>query len=123
MVNDGSHTANGSTGASPVDVPSLHHRRAVGRWERTSVGDLLERLTWSVPDQDAIVGRPGAYSDDRYRRLTYRAADELAKRIANVLLARGLGRGDVVMLFCENSVEAYISKIAIAKAGLVCAPV
>ena len=27
------------------------------------------------------------------------------------------------MLLCENSVEAYLTKIGIAKAGLVCVPV
>ena len=123
MVNDGSRDERGAQAACPVDVTSLYGRRAVRRWERTSVGDLLERLTWSVPDQDAIIGREGAYADERYRRLTYRTADELANRVANGLLARGLSRGEVVMLFCENSVEAYVSKLAIAKAGLVCAPV
>jgi acyl-CoA synthetase (AMP-forming)/AMP-acid ligase II len=106
-----------------LDVTSLHHRRAVNRWERTSVGDLLERLTWSDPDKVAIVGRPGAYADEEFRALTYRQADELANRIAHGFLGLGLERGDVVMLFCENSVEGYLTKIALAKAGLVCAPV
>ena len=32
-----------------LDVTSLNHRRAVHRWERVSVGDILERLRWSVP--------------------------------------------------------------------------
>ena len=45
-----------------LDVTSLHHRRAVHRWERMSVGDLIERVTWSRPDKPAIVGRPGAYA-------------------------------------------------------------
>ena len=123
MVNHGSHAEQASDVACPVDVTSLHHRRAVRRWERTSVGDLFERLTWSVPDQHAIIGRAGAYANERYRRLSYRAADELANRVAHGFLSRGLSRGDVVMLFCENSVEGYVSKLAIAKAGLVCAPV
>ena len=105
-----------------LDVTSLHHRRAVNRWERTSVGDLLERMTWSDPDKVAITGRPGAYADEAYRSLTYRQADELANRIANGFLALGLQRGDVVLLFCENSVEGYLTKIGLAKAGLVCAP-
>ena len=35
--------------AADFDVTSLHHRRATRRWERTSVGDLLERMTWSFP--------------------------------------------------------------------------
>ena len=51
-----------------LDVTSLHHRRAVHRWERVSVGDLIERVTWSRPDKPAIVGRPGAYADERLPR-------------------------------------------------------
>ena len=105
-----------------LDVTSLHHRRAVHRWERMSVGDLIERVTWSRPDKLAIVGRPGAYADERLAALTYRQADEAANQVAHALLASGLERGDVVLLFCENSVEAYLAKIGIAKAGLVAAP-
>jgi acyl-CoA synthetase (AMP-forming)/AMP-acid ligase II len=106
-----------------LDVTSLNHRRAVNRWERVSVGDMLERLRWSVPDQTAIVGWAGAYASPSCGRLSYRQADELASQVANGLLARGLEPGDRVMLLCENSVEAYLTKIGIAKAGLVCVPV
>jgi acyl-CoA synthetase (AMP-forming)/AMP-acid ligase II len=108
--------------AVDLDVTSLHHRRATRRWERMSVGDLIERVTWSRPDKVAIVGRPGAYADERLATLTYRQADQVANQVAHALLARGLERGDVVLLFCENSVEAYLAKIGIAKAGLVAAP-
>lgn len=104
------------------DVTNLHGRRAVHRWERTSVGDLLERVTWSFPDKAAIIGRPGAYTAQRFHRLTYREADEIANQVANGLLAKGLQRGDVVVLFCENTVEALLTKLGIAKAGLVAAP-
>ena len=108
--------------AVDLDVTSLHHRRAVHRWERMSVGDLIERVTWSRPDKVAIVGRPGAYADEQMHALTYRQADRAANQVAHALLAGGLERGDVVLLFCENSVEAYLAKIGIAKAGLVAAP-
>ncbi|MDA8323752.1 MAG: AMP-binding protein [Actinomycetota bacterium] len=106
-----------------LDVTSLHHRRADRRWDRTSVGDLLERVTWSLPDKPAIIARPGACADESLARLSYRDADAVANQIANGLLGLGLTRGDVVMLFCENSVEACLTKIGIAKAGLVAAPV
>jgi acyl-CoA synthetase (AMP-forming)/AMP-acid ligase II len=106
-----------------MDVTNLHGRRAVARWERTSVGDLFERLTWSYPEKDAIVAWEGAYAHPQHQRVSYRQADELANRIANALLARGLQRGDRVLLFCENSVEAYLTKFGIAKAGLTCVPV
>lgn len=106
-----------------IDVTSLHGRRAVHRWERASVGDVLERLTWSYPDKEAIVGWHGAYGEAQYERLTYRQADVLANQVAHALLARGLQRSDRVMLFCENSVEGYLMKLGIAKAGLVSVPV
>src|ERR1700760_4500756 len=104
--------------AVDLDVTSLHHRRAVHRWERMSVGDLIERVTWSRPDKVAIVGRPGAYADEQMRALTYRQADAVANQVANALLASGLERGDVVLLFCENSVEAYLAKIGLVQPKL-----
>lgn len=107
----------------PIDVTSLYNRRADNRWERVCVGDILERVTWSRPDRVAITGWPGAFGDPAFERLSYRQADEVANRFANGLLARGLTRGDRVLLLCENSVEAYLAKLATAKAGLVAVPV
>ena len=105
------------------DVTSLRGRRADQRFNRTAVGDLLERLTWSRPDQEAIVGAPGAYFDPDFARVTYRQGDETANRVANALLAAGLEPSDRVLLYCENSVEALLAMIGIAKAGLVAVPV
>jgi acyl-CoA synthetase (AMP-forming)/AMP-acid ligase II len=105
------------------DVTNLYGRRAIGRWNRMAVGDLLERVTWSFPDKEAIVGWEGAFGSPDFARVTYRAADECANRVANALLASGLARGDRVLLFCDNSVEALLLLIGIAKAGLVAAPV
>jgi acyl-CoA synthetase (AMP-forming)/AMP-acid ligase II len=105
-----------------IDVESLIGRRAVNRWERVSIGDLFERVRWSTPDKEAIVARQGAFANPERERITYAQADDLATRVATALLARGLRRGDRVLMFCDNSVEAYVAKIGIAKAGLVCAP-
>ena len=60
-----------------LDVTSLHHRRATHRWERTSVGDMFERMTWSFPDHEALVGREGAYGHETFRRVTYAQAAQL----------------------------------------------
>lgn len=105
------------------DVDNLRHRRADQRWNRVSIGDLFERVRWSRPDATALVGRPGAFESEDHRRLTYEQADVLANRVANALAADGLCNGDIVLLFCENSVEAVVTKIAMAKAGVVAAPV
>ncbi|MEU0463570.1 class I adenylate-forming enzyme family protein [Amycolatopsis sp. NPDC006131] len=105
------------------DVTSLHDRRADRRWNRMAVGDVLERLTWSRPDQIAITGRPGASGGERFSRLTYRQADEAANRVAHALRAQGLRRSARVLLYCDNSVEALVLMFGIAKAGLVAVPV
>ncbi len=105
-----------------IDVDSLYDRRADDRWNRTSVGDVLERLTCSRPDQVAITGWPGAFADPALERLTYRQAAAVVDRVANGLLAAGLQRGDRVLLVCENSVEAYLTKLGAARAGLVSVP-
>lgn len=107
----------------PIDVTSLYDRRADNRWDRVCVGDILERVTWSRPDQVALVGWAGAFGEPAYERLTYRQANEIVNRFASGLLARGLRRGDRVLLVCENSVEAYLAKLGTAKAGLVAVPV
>jgi acyl-CoA synthetase (AMP-forming)/AMP-acid ligase II len=104
------------------DVTTLRGRRATARWERTSVGDVFERMTWSHPEKTALTGRPGAYADERFRSVTYREADQVANQVAHALHAGGLQPGDRVLLFCENSIEAYLTKIGIAKAGMVAMP-
>src|SRR5919112_931050 len=53
----------------------------------------------------------------------YREADATANQVANALLAAGLERSDRVVLYCDNSVEALLTMMGIAKAGLVAVPV
>lgn len=105
-----------------IDVTSLTHRRATDRWNRVAVGDMLERLTWSLPDKIGIVGWEGAFAHPEHEKLTYAQMDGIANQFANQLLARGLKPGDRVLMVCENSVEAYLTKLAVAKAGLVVSP-
>jgi acyl-CoA synthetase (AMP-forming)/AMP-acid ligase II len=108
--------------AALIDVETLRGRRAVHRWERTSIGDVFERLTWSRPDQVAIASADGAHGEDRFATVTYRQADEAANQLAHALAAAGRAPGDRVLLFCENTVEAFLAKIGIAKAGMVAVP-
>jgi acyl-CoA synthetase (AMP-forming)/AMP-acid ligase II len=105
-----------------IDVETLRGRRAVHRWERTSVGDIFERLTWSRPDDVAIAAADGACGDERFAAVTYRQADDIAGRFANALADAGLSPGERVLLICENSVEAMLAKIGVAKAGMVAVP-
>lgn len=109
------------TTATDFDTDSLYGRRADKRWNRVCVGDITERMTWSRPDDVAIVGWEGAYSSPEFAALTWRQADRLANQVANMLRSHGLQRGDRLMLACENSVEAYVAKLGAAKIGVVTA--
>lgn len=105
------------------DVTNLYNRRNVNRWERVCVGDTFHRLTYSYPDKIALIGWKGAYAYPENERLTFIEADAKVNQIANSLIERGLQRGDRVLLYCHNSVESYLIKIATSKAGGVVVPV
>ena len=105
------------------DVENFRNRRNDQRWNRVSVGDVIERVTWSTPDKECIVAMPDATVNPAHARVTYAQANTLINRVANGLLALDLPPASRVAMLCDNSVEAWLSKIAIAKAGLVAAPV
>ncbi|MFZ5631478.1 MAG: AMP-binding protein [Bacillota bacterium] len=104
------------------DVTSLFNRRAVNRYERVSVGDVMERVTWSFPDKEALIAWEGACAGEKTKRVTYRQADGMANQFANALLERGLKRGDRVLFYCASSVEFFLAQVGAAKAGLVAVP-
>lgn len=106
-----------------IDVENFRNRRNDDRWNRVSVGDIIERMTWSAPDRIALICTADATVNPAYRRLTYAQANALINRVANALLALDLAPASRIAMFCDNSNEAWLSKIAIAKAGLVAAPV
>jgi fatty-acyl-CoA synthase len=62
-------------------------------------------------------------SRDSSRSLTFAAWDDRASRLANGLLARGLAKGDRVVLLAYNCVEWMEIYVALARAGLVAVPV
>ena len=106
-----------------IDVENFRHRRNDDRWNRVSVGDIIERVTWSTPDKLALISTADATVNPAHRRVTYAQANALVNRVANALLALGLADATRVAMFCDNSNEAWLTKIGIAKAGLVAAPV
>lgn len=72
---------------------------------------FLEQTAARVPDKVALV------CDGR--RVTYSEIDTEANRIAHGLIARGVQRGERVVIFLDNSVEAAIAVWAVLKAGAV----
>src|SRR5437660_7388746 len=56
-------------------------------------------------------------------RVTYREFDRASDRLAGALAARGIARGDRVVVFMDNSCEAVIAIFAALKAGAVFSPI
>lgn len=69
----------------------------------------LQRSAAGSPDKLALVAPNGS--------LTYRQLDELSNRLANVLLAKGMARGDRIGIDLEKSIEAVVAIFAILKIG------
>jgi amino acid adenylation domain-containing protein len=73
------------------------------------VEHFLERSAASRPDKTALI------SGDR--RLSYREVDEESTRVAALLQAHGVRRGDRVAIYLDNSVEAVVAVFGALKAG------
>lgn len=87
-----------------VEVGPPPPSEAVDSW---NLGDLLESVVDAVPEREAVV------SD--VVRLTYRALDERANRLAHVLSARGVGPDDHVGLLVRNGHEYLEAMVAAFK--------
>ena len=72
-----------------------------------NLADLWERVVDTVPDHEAMVCGG--------RRLTFRAADERANRLAHGLAAQGVGPGDHVALYLYNGTEYLEGMLAAFK--------
>ena len=106
-----------------IDVENFRNRRNDARWNRVSVGDVIERMTWNEPGKVAFIATPEAIVDPAYARVTYSEANEVINRVANALPALNLPRASRIAMLCDNSNEAWLAKVGVAKAGLVAAPI
>ncbi|MBN2392356.1 MAG: AMP-binding protein [Anaerolineae bacterium] len=73
------------------------------------VHEFLENSAKRTPEKVALICAG--------QRLTYRQVDAEANRVANGLLAAGIQRGDRVVIWLPNSVEAVLAIFGILKAG------
>ena len=54
-----------------LDVENFRNRRNEDRWNRTSVGDIIERMTWNEPDKLALIAMPDATVNPAHARVTW----------------------------------------------------
>jgi acetyl-CoA synthetase len=90
----------------------------------------IERFNWALDHFDAVAADPerGArralwiVGDDGDARWTFAELSERSNRVANWLRARGVGRGDRIILMLGNQVELWETLLAAMKLGAVVIP-
>jgi len=83
---------------------------------QNNLGLILAKRAFLSPDREAYV------DSHRDLRLTYRALNDRANRLANALLDAGLVKGERVGLLLMNSAEFMEGYFALAKIGAVVVP-
>jgi len=96
---------------------------AAFRWQvpsRYNIGiEVCDRWAVPHPDRPAIMFET---EDGVAGRCTYGALRDISNRLANALLAQGVGRGDRVAVILHQRVETAAAHIAIYKLGAVAVP-
>ena len=85
------------------------------RVRRNTLGDILRRSQGRFPDKVALQFEEEA--------LTYKQFDHMVNQTANVLLAKGLQKGERMAVLSRNSMDFAILNFASAKAGIILVPI
>lgn len=93
----------------PADVAARY--RAAGWWQGRTFGDLVSDWAARHPGRTALV--------DGDCRWTFAQLDETAHRLARVLYAEGLRRGDHVVVQLPNRAEFLLLWLALVRLGAV----
>lgn len=95
--------------------PKQHHQaREEGP---QTLGALLAARVTMAPD------KPFLFSENDGRPFTYAEFQNAVNRTANLLAARGIGKGDVVSLLMPNSAEYIIAYFACWQLGAIAGPI
>ena len=79
------------------------------------IGEMLARNARMVPDGLALVERiPG---EKKRTEITWKQFDEGANRFANVLIRKGIKKGDKVVHLMMNSIDWLVAYFGIIRTG------
>src|SRR6266568_3397558 len=80
-----------------------------------TIVDLFTKQVASTPEDEAI-----RFGDES---LTYRDLNDRANQFATHLRSLGVGRGELVVIFMEHSIEVVCAILGVLKAGAAYVPV
>lgn len=88
---------------------------AIRKWKRSGVviADIFAEVVAKHPDKKAFV------SADTGEALTFKEAEDLANKVANIFHDAGYRKGDIVAIIMENRIEYVPIWIGLSKIGVV----
>lgn len=98
-------------GVVPYPPAFAARYRAAGYWTDDTLDDLLRSAVAEAPGATAVI--------DTVRQLSYAELDDWVTRVACGLRARGLGRGDRVVVQLPNRAELVVVLFALFRLGAV----
>ena len=109
-------------GLHPADRVADYTAR--GWWGDETMDALFRARVTAAPDREALVdpANKQALTGQAPRRLTWRQIDTETDGLSDLLLAHGVGPGDVVGLQLPNTVELVIAYLALWRIGAVVSP-
>jgi len=99
------------------EIRAAHRWRIPARYNMAE--DMVGKWARADPDRLALIHLP---AEGEVRELSFRDLDRAANRLANVLSAKGLGRGERCALLLAQSPEAILTHLAAYKLGAVVVP-
>ncbi|MEP6733140.1 MAG: amino acid adenylation domain-containing protein [bacterium] len=98
-------------------LPARERELVVREWNDTVVAYPAEATLVSLMAEQAMRTPNATAVSDEHRSLTYTELDACANALAHELRAQGVGRGVLVGVCAERSVEMVVALVAIVKAG------
>jgi len=95
-----------------------------GAWGRKTLIDYFKENVVRAPDLVCLADPPNkeALTELKPEKLTYRELDRAVDAVAEALIARGIGKDDIVMVQLPNGWELAMLYLAVARAGALISP-
>ncbi len=81
--------------------------------------DIIDEYARLQPDKPALVHYD---ADENITRYTFGDISRMSNQAAHMLRAKGVGKGDTVMMMLKERPEAWITIVALCKLGAICIP-
>jgi len=113
-----------SVGNIPLQTPEqaavLPDPRKDLNWDgfRGAIHDIFSANAKKHPDRECVVETPAFYQENGKSRIfTYKQIDEASNILAHHFIAKGVKRGDVVMVYAHRGVDLVVAVMGVLKAG------